>query len=159
MIHVLLPDILDILRTAQDMTVATVRPDGAPQATTVSYASDGLIIFLGCGEGSQKARNLAKDPRVSLTVNLPYRDWSQIRGLSVFGRARRVTEGAPLARAATAFLAKFPEVAQYITGQGEVAMFEITPELISVLDYSKGFGHHDLVRVTDVSGALEAVPA
>ena len=92
---------------------------------------------------------------MSLTINLPYRDWSQIRGLSVFGQARRVTEGAPLARAATAFLAKFPEVAQYVSGEGEVAMFEITPELISVLDYRQGFGHHELVRVTDVAGVLE----
>ncbi|PZQ54470.1 MAG: pyridoxamine 5'-phosphate oxidase [Phenylobacterium zucineum] len=155
MTHPLLPDILEILRTGQDMTVATVRADGAPQATTVSYASDGLSIFLGCGHDSQKARNLAHDPRVSLTINLPYRDWSQIRGLSIFGRARPVTEGAPLARAATAFLAKFPEVAQYVSGEGEVAMFEITPELISVLDYRQGFGHHELVRVTDVAGVLE----
>ena len=141
------PDILEIIATGQDMTVATVRPDGAPQATTVSYASDGLRIFFGCGEGSQKARNLAQEPRVSLTINLPYRDWSQIRGVSVFGRARRVTEADGLERAGQAFLAKFPEVAQYVTGEGEVAMFEVTPELISVLDYRQGFGHTDLVRV------------
>ncbi len=141
------PDILEIIATGQDMTVATVRPDGAPQATTVSYASDGLRIFFGCGEGSQKARNLAHEPRVSLTINLPYRDWSQIRGVSVFGRARRVTDGEALERAGQAFMAKFPEVAQYVTGEGEVAMFEVTPELISVLDYRQGFGHTDLVRV------------
>ena len=30
MTHPLLPDILEILRTGQDMTVATVRADGAP---------------------------------------------------------------------------------------------------------------------------------
>lgn len=142
-------DILDIIATGQDMTVATVRPDGGPQATTVSYASDGLRIFFGCGEGSQKALNLAHEPRVSLTINLPYRDWSQIRGVSIFGRARRVTDEAALARAGQAFLAKFPEVAQYVTGEGAVAMFEVTPELISLLDYRKGFGHTDLVRVTD----------
>lgn len=141
------PDILEIIATGQDMTVATVRPDGAPQATTVSYASDGLRIFFGCGEGSQKAQNLAHEPRVSLTINLPYRDWSQIRGVSVFGRARRVTDGEALERAGQAFMAKFPEVAQYVTGEGEVAMFEVTPELISVLDYRQGFGHTDLVRV------------
>jgi uncharacterized protein YhbP (UPF0306 family) len=140
-------DILDIIATGQDMTLATVRPDGAPQATTVSYASDGLRIFFGCGEASQKAQNLAREPRVSLTINLPYRDWSQIRGVSVFGQARRVTDGEALAKAGQAFLAKFPEVAQYVTGEGEVAMFEVTPELISVLDYRQGFGHTELVRV------------
>jgi uncharacterized protein YhbP (UPF0306 family) len=97
----------------------------------------------GFAEGS----DLALEPRVSLTINLPYRDWSQIRGVSVFGQARRVTDGEALAKAGQAFLAKFPEVAQYVTGEGEVAMFEVTPELISVLDYRQGFGHTELVRV------------
>ena len=30
-----------------------------------------------------------------------------------------------------------------------VPLLRITPEFISVLDYSKGFGHADLVKVTD----------
>jgi hypothetical protein len=28
-------------------------------------------------------------------------------------------------------------------------MLRITPEIVSILDYAKGFGHSDLVRVTD----------
>jgi hypothetical protein len=28
-----------------------------------------------------------------------------------------------------------------------IILFRITPEIISVLDYRKGFGHTDLVRV------------
>ncbi len=159
MTHPLLPDILEILRTGQDMTVASVRPDGAPHATTVSYASDGLTIFLGCGDGSQKTQNLTHEPRVALTINLPYADWGHIRGLSVFGRARRLTEGAPLACAASAFLAKFPTMGQYLTGEGGLALFEITPELISLLDYRKGFGWHELVRVDEVARDLESVAA
>jgi hypothetical protein len=30
-----------------------------------------------------------------------------------------------------------------------VPLIRITPEIVSILDYSKGFGHADLVRVTD----------
>jgi hypothetical protein len=30
-------------------------------------------------------------------------------------------------------------------GPDEVRIFRVTPEVISVLDYSKGFGHTDLV--------------
>jgi hypothetical protein len=50
----------------------------------------------------------------------------------------------------------------------EVRMFRVTPTVISVLDYSKGFGHTDLVHVHDsreeaadiVEGAnLESFPA
>lgn len=141
-------EIADILREGHDMTLATVRPDGAPQATTVSYASDGLEVFFGCGEASQKAQNLAHEPRVSLTVNLPYADWSQIRGVSLFGRAERISDADELARVGEIFFAKFPEMAQYASAVTDgMVMFRITPEVVSLLDYRKGFGHTDEVRL------------
>jgi hypothetical protein len=33
-----------------------------------------------------------------------------------------------------------------------VAFFRIRPEIISVLDYRKGFGHTELVKAADVQG-------
>jgi nitroimidazol reductase NimA-like FMN-containing flavoprotein (pyridoxamine 5'-phosphate oxidase superfamily) len=50
------------------MTLATNRPDGWPQATTVGYVNDGLTIYFLCSPQSQKAANLARDSRVSLTI-------------------------------------------------------------------------------------------
>jgi nitroimidazol reductase NimA-like FMN-containing flavoprotein (pyridoxamine 5'-phosphate oxidase superfamily) len=64
-------EILSILRSAGEMTIATVRPDGYPQATTVNYVSDGLAIYFGCAAESQKARNIESNGKVSLTVTLP----------------------------------------------------------------------------------------
>jgi nitroimidazol reductase NimA-like FMN-containing flavoprotein (pyridoxamine 5'-phosphate oxidase superfamily) len=49
--------IIAILDGANDMAIATVRDDGYPQATTVSYVHDGLTIYFGCGVSSQKASN------------------------------------------------------------------------------------------------------
>ncbi|MGA8902964.1 MAG: pyridoxamine 5'-phosphate oxidase family protein [Bradyrhizobium sp.] len=46
------------------MTIATLRPDGWPQATTVGYVSEGLDLYFLCGPNSQKAHNLAVDDRV-----------------------------------------------------------------------------------------------
>jgi nitroimidazol reductase NimA-like FMN-containing flavoprotein (pyridoxamine 5'-phosphate oxidase superfamily) len=40
--------ILRLLAQHRIMTVATVRPDGWPQATTVGYASEGLILYFLC---------------------------------------------------------------------------------------------------------------
>lgn len=146
-------EIIGVFAAGKDLTLATLRPDGSPQATTVSYASDGLSLFFGCGEDSQKARNLARDDRVSLTINLPYVDWSQIRGASVFGRARRLTSAKDTDRFTGLFLAKFPEIAQYVaTGEAGLAMFEITPEVVSLLDYRQGFGHHTLARIVQSGG-------
>lgn len=144
----LLPDILEILTEGQDMTVATILPDGAPHAVTVSYASEGLTLYFGCSPASQKARNLDRDGRVAITVTLPYRDWSQIRGLSLAGRARPVPPGLRQDRVAALFAAKFSEIAQYVSDVGDgLALFEVTPEVIGVLDYRKGFGHVEHVRV------------
>ena len=51
-------EITSILDGANDMTIATIREDGYPQATTVSYVNDGLAIFFGCAAQSQKAKNI-----------------------------------------------------------------------------------------------------
>ena len=57
--------ILSLLDEHRIMTVATLRPDGWPQATTVGYVNEGLTLYFLCGLESQKAANLAKDDRVS----------------------------------------------------------------------------------------------
>lgn len=43
--------VLDIIGRARDLILATVRLDGYPQATTVSYASDDLKL-IGIGKES-----------------------------------------------------------------------------------------------------------
>jgi nitroimidazol reductase NimA-like FMN-containing flavoprotein (pyridoxamine 5'-phosphate oxidase superfamily) len=73
-------EILSILEGANDMTIATTREDGYPQATTVNYVSDGLAIYFGCAAEPQKAINIARSDKVSLTVNLPYSSWEEMRG-------------------------------------------------------------------------------
>ena len=140
--------ILKLLASEKDMTIATVREDGYPQATTVSYVSDGLKIYFGCDGGSQKARNIARNNKISLTIDAPYTSWEEIKGLSIGGIAERVTDGDELARVRELMLAKFPQIAQFGAYPGtELVMWRITPQVISVLDYTKGFGHTELVTV------------
>ena len=61
--------ILTLLDQHRIMTIATLRPDGWPQATTVGYANEGLTLYFLCLRDSQKAANLAQDDRVSLTID------------------------------------------------------------------------------------------
>ena len=140
--------ILDILARHSNMTIATLRPDGFPQATTVGYASDGLNIYFGCGAQSQKAQNIARDPRVSAAIDEDHANWNEIEGVSLGGTAERVTDPAELEKAGALFFAKFPQLAAFAgTDPFDMIVFRITPTVISVLDYTKGFGHSDLVRV------------
>jgi len=141
-------EILSILDDANDMTIATVREDGYPQATTVSYVNDGLNIYFGCAANSQKARNLARNSKVSLTVNLPYTSWNDIRGLSIGGRAERVTDPQEVDQATQLMFERFPQIARYAPAELEdIVLFRVTLEVVSVLDYRKGFGRSDLVKL------------
>jgi|SRR6516162_3247250 len=145
---VLTDEIISILDNAIDITIATVRQDGYPQATTVSYVNDGLKIYFGCAAESQKAKNLARIRKISLTVNLPYASWKEIRGLSIGGSAERVTDPQEMDQVSQLMFEKFPQIAGYAPAELEqIVLFRVTPEIISVLDYRKGFGHTDLVKV------------
>ena len=141
-------EILSILNAADEMTVATIRPDGYPQATTVNYVSEGFIIYFGCAAESQKVRNIACNDKVSLTVTPPHFDWENIRGLSIGGRAASVSDPQEINRVSELMLRKFPQILRYaLAGKKGVFLVRITAEVISVLEYRKGFGHTDLVKI------------
>src|SRR5262245_21084600 len=140
--------IFDVLEMQTDMTIATVRSDGYPQATTVSYVNDGMKIYFACARDSQKARNIAKNNKVSLTVNAPYADWNEIKALSIGGTAEQVTDKDELNRVRRLVFEKFPPIAGYeAEADGDIAVFRVTPQVICVLGYTKGFGHRDLVAL------------
>ncbi|MBT9476913.1 pyridoxamine 5'-phosphate oxidase family protein, partial [Polaromonas sp.] len=82
--------ILALLDQHRIMTVATLRPDGWPQATTVGYVNEGLTLYFLCGLDSQKAKNLAQDDRLSLTIDHDTADLMAITGLSMAARAHAV---------------------------------------------------------------------
>jgi general stress protein 26 len=139
--------VLSVIDGASDMTLATVRPDGYPQATTLSFAHAGLTLYAGIGKDSQKANNIRNNNKVSLTINLPYQDWRAIKGLSMSAVAEILEAPGEVDVAKACLLARFPQVSEW-GGQGEaddVTFLKITPQFISVLDYSKGFGHTELV--------------
>jgi nitroimidazol reductase NimA-like FMN-containing flavoprotein (pyridoxamine 5'-phosphate oxidase superfamily) len=140
--------ILGLLARHRVMTLATVRPDGWPQATTVGFASEGLTLYFLCGPDSQKAANLARDDRVSLTIDEDTAQVMDITGLSMAAHARLVTDTAQAEKAMGLLVQRYPPQAGLdlpMPSVSEVRIFRVTPVVISVLDYSKGFGHTELV--------------
>lgn len=140
--------VLEIMESHRIMTLATVRADGFPQATSVSYVHDGLDLFFGCAPMSQKARNIDRDPRVSLTIDHDYEDLAQIRGISAGGLAEPLSRLEDQAKVERLMLARFPELQHYapqVLAEEDVLFIRVRPTVISVIDYTKGFGHTDLV--------------
>lgn len=145
--------ILELLDEHRILSLATLRPDGWPQTTTVGYVSRGLTLWFMCGKDSQKARNLARDNRVSLTIDRDTNNPMAIRGLSMAARAFPIVDEARIRDVMLVELPKkYPEYQSMMTDLDitGVAVFELRPEVISVLDYSKGFGHTDQVVVGEV---------
>lgn len=134
--------IISIIDDVDDMTIATIREDGFPQATTVNFINDGLTIYFMTPADSQKARNIEKNNKVSLTINREYKGWDDIEGLSIGALAVSVHDPAEQEKIGSLLLEKFPEAAQYeSTSDIEIAFIRIEPTVISLLDYKKGFGY------------------
>jgi nitroimidazol reductase NimA-like FMN-containing flavoprotein (pyridoxamine 5'-phosphate oxidase superfamily) len=140
--------IVELLDQHRLMTIATNRPDGWPQATTVGYVNDGLTIYFLCGPQSQKAQNLERDNRVSLTIDHDTDDPMAITGLSMAALTYPVLDPAEQAKAIYLLGTRYPEYAALPMPKAEeILIVRIVPKVVSVLDYSKGFGHSDLVTV------------
>jgi PPOX class probable F420-dependent enzyme len=98
-------EIVALLDECKSLQVATLDKDGAPHLTTVWFAyQDGTYLFETYGK-SQKVVNLRRDPRLSVLAEQGT-EYSELRGVSVQGRAEIVDTGEPLQRLMEAIVAR-----------------------------------------------------
>jgi pyridoxine/pyridoxamine 5'-phosphate oxidase len=140
--------ISDLLRRNTLMRVATIRPDGYPQVTTVTFASDGLVLYFACDRDSQKARNLSHSRKVSLAIDADTPDWNRIQGLSMGGQARVLARSDDIQHASRLLARRF-EAMRGLSAEdlAQMAFVRVTPRVIALLDYTRGFGHSELLSV------------
>ena len=135
-----------IFKDAADLTLATLRADGSPHASTVNFVHHGLTLYTAISLDSGKAHDIHHDRRVALTVNLPYTDWAEIQGVSIDGTAAFVTDPAELALASSLLISKLPAYNRII-GRPDIVPWpgtlfvRITPHALTLLDYTLGYGH------------------
>jgi len=147
-----------ILGENRIMAIATTRPDGWPQATIVGYANDGILIYFAISRQSQKFANIARDDRVSLAIGRDFHDPSSIRGLSIAAHASEVLDDAQRAHARDLLLEAHPGLRKLETPDAEhSAIMRAKPAIITIVDYTKGFGHSDILTVSP--GGTDMTPA
>lgn len=76
------PEVTSLLSRPNFAHLCTLLPDGSPSSTPIWIGLEGDHILIGTNESSLKARNLRRDPRLSLSVidfHNPYEE-VQIRG-------------------------------------------------------------------------------
>ncbi|MDR0346021.1 MAG: TIGR03618 family F420-dependent PPOX class oxidoreductase [Nocardiopsaceae bacterium] len=75
----------DVVRLAKDKnlaTVVTLMPDGQPQALLTWVDSDGEHVLVNTEPLRQRARNVSRDPRITVLIHSaddPW-DWAEVRG-------------------------------------------------------------------------------
>jgi PPOX class probable F420-dependent enzyme len=75
----------DVVRLAKGKnlaTVVTLMPDGQPQALLTWVDTDGEHVLVNTEPQRQKARNIRRDPRITVLIHSrddPW-DWAEVRG-------------------------------------------------------------------------------
>lgn len=149
--------VLEILANRRLMTVATLRPDGWPQATVVNYLADGLTLYFLVARQSQKLANITRDPRIAIALGADVEGGPV--GLSLAARAAEIDDPARIA-ALNRRIWGAPEDKRFSPHPPShaVALLEARPVLLSLIDYSLAgaTARHFTVR-TD--WRLEPLPA
>jgi general stress protein 26 len=144
--------IVELLNENSTMTVATVRPDGWPQATMVGYAHDDLTLYFVVGRASQKLANIKRDPRVSIAIGrlsivIGEAHHDRIIGLSMAARVAEVTDIDEIERVNRLAAKQWPERAVFAPREVSAAVMRASPTVISVIDLAMGPGQPELVLV------------
>ena len=68
-----------------------------------------------------------------------------IIGLSMAAHARPVSDTTEVTKVLTLLNERYPEYAGFPIRPEEIRIYRLLPKVISILDYTKGFGHSELV--------------
>ena len=79
----------DLLTKPAFANLATLNPDGSPQVTPVWVDFDGSHVIVNTARGRVKAKNLAREPRVAVSIADPENPY---RYLGIQGRVVEMTE-------------------------------------------------------------------
>jgi nitroimidazol reductase NimA-like FMN-containing flavoprotein (pyridoxamine 5'-phosphate oxidase superfamily) len=146
-----------ILRDNRLASLATTGLDGWPHCTMVGIANEGPRIYFVVSRTSRKLANIQNDDRVALAIGRDVIEPSSIRALSVAARASEIGDDDERRSAIRLLLAKRPALNRLEKPHLEqAAVIVAVPEVIRLLDYSKGYGHSILIRL-DAAGGLAGV--
>lgn len=120
------------------IVLCTFGPNGYPHAVPIGYFRVGNEIALGCVDGTQKVRNVHRNPKVSLTLESgsTMRD---LRGVCIQGDARVVTDPAGKLHYAREGARRrgVPEADLPTETKPTTAYIVVTPRRVISWDYSR----------------------
>jgi len=117
----------------------------APHMASLMYAIEGLSLIWESKPDTRHSKHLVADPRVAATVAPDYTDHRQIRGLQIFGTAKRIAEGEDLGRAKRLLIERYAFIRELAAGPlrekfHSAGFYRLSPERITLIDCTKVFG-------------------
>lgn len=132
------------------MTLATSGPEGL-WAAAVFYVNDGFTLYFLSAPTTRHSQNIAAQPKIAATIQEDYKDWPEIKGIQLEGKAQQI-KGREQAAAIVRYGQKFPIVGNLTKAPAEIARamskigwYKVVPERLYFIDNSLGLGHRDEV--------------
>lgn len=124
--------IQEFLATKEVVVLATVQADGAPLAMAMWFLQDPAALTMISVAGTQKVRNLHRDPRVCVIAEGGVT--GDVRGVSVHGRAEFLADGPERRALAERFVEKYRQYLERRWGgramPADRVMFRIVPSRV-----------------------------
>ena len=140
--------VMRVLDENRTMAVATVRPDGWPQATIVGFVHEELTLYFVVSRESQKLANLKRDPRVSIALGRAGTRGESIRGLSLAAHVDEVADPDTIQRLNDLVQDRYPQVTVFAPRTSNCAVLRAKPFLISLIDEAEGLAHPVLLKAS-----------
>lgn len=121
-------DLVCFLRAARHWVVGTIAEDGRPQSAVVGVAvGDGLELVFDSLDSTNKARNIARDGRVSLVM------WAGAATAQIEGHAR-IVESAEREKTDAIYFATFPDGRERAAWPG-IRYVAVRPSSVRISDF------------------------
>lgn len=152
-------DAIEILDAHRLMAISTLSANGWPQTTLVGYVNDGLLIYFVISRASQKLANIERDQRVGIAIGRDVENPMEIKELSIAAEASEVTNPEQREHAIDLLLERRPSLKKLKRPDpSTAAVMRAASRIVTISDYSKGFGHADLVTLGP-AGIIDMQPA
>jgi uncharacterized protein YhbP (UPF0306 family) len=140
---------LGYLKTHNTLTLATVGPEG-PWAAALFYVNDAFSLYWLSDPRARHSQNIARHPRVAVTINEDYRDWRLIQGLQMEGTAEEVGTIGEAAGPMRLYAAKYTFLENWQNPPAALAgalraarVYRFVPVRVLFIDNTKAFGHRE----------------
>ena len=129
--------VAEVIQWERVCRVATAGKGGMPHLVPVCHVLHNGKIYFASGDDGRKMKNLAENPRVTVTVDSYSDVWPALRGVMVQGTAKLI-EGGPRFRRIRALLyRKYPQYPREAAlSESDSVVVEVTP--VRVFSWGRG---------------------